>query len=205
MKFAIFDTETSGLFDFSKPADADGQPRLASLHMLRLDEAGEIEGAHDFLISPDGWEMQSGAESVNGLSTDHLKEHGVPVREVLDFYTSLIGEGFTLAAFNAQFDTKVMRAELRRAGMNDLFEATPNVCLMRACIGVCKIPRARGGGYKMPKLSEACQHFGIQNDAEHTARGDTMAAHAIFKALRRIDALPTPTVHYAKNRPEAAA
>ena len=31
MKFVVLDTETSGLFDYCKPADADGQPRLAEI------------------------------------------------------------------------------------------------------------------------------------------------------------------------------
>ena len=35
MKYAVIDTETSGLFDFSKPAEAEGQPRLASLAIKR--------------------------------------------------------------------------------------------------------------------------------------------------------------------------
>ena len=38
MKYVVIDTETSGLFDFSKPADAEGQPRLASLAMVFLDQ-----------------------------------------------------------------------------------------------------------------------------------------------------------------------
>jgi hypothetical protein len=34
--YVIIDTEGSGLFDFSKPADAEGQPRLAQLAMIYM-------------------------------------------------------------------------------------------------------------------------------------------------------------------------
>ena len=34
-KSVVIDTETSGLFDFSKPASAEGQPRMASIASRR--------------------------------------------------------------------------------------------------------------------------------------------------------------------------
>lgn len=37
MKYLIIDTETTGLFDFSKPADGEGQPRLAQICMIEWD------------------------------------------------------------------------------------------------------------------------------------------------------------------------
>lgn len=36
MNLLVIDTETNGLFDFSKPADAEGQPRLAHLAMIAM-------------------------------------------------------------------------------------------------------------------------------------------------------------------------
>jgi hypothetical protein len=37
MNYLALDTEGSGLFDFTKPADAPGQPRLAAIGMILAD------------------------------------------------------------------------------------------------------------------------------------------------------------------------
>lgn len=205
MKYAITDTETSGLFDFSKPADAEGQPRLCHLCMVLVDEDGQIEREIDLHVKPDGWTLdpESQAAKVNGLTQEWLEENGTDILVILEKYTEIIDAGYVIAAFNAQFDTKIMRAELRRAGLDDRFETTPNICLMKACIGICKIPKARGNGYKFPKLSEACAHFKIEPNGEHNASDDAHAAVEIFHWLKRLDCLPEPSVKYAKNRPEA--
>jgi DNA polymerase III epsilon subunit-like protein len=145
--------------------------------------------------------MSEGASKVNGLTTEHLAENGVPVSEVLDIYTKLVEDGHILVAFNAQYDMKIMRGELRRAERDDLFERTPNICVMRACIDICCIPKARGGGFKFPKLAEACEHFGITNLNAHDAMGDASAALDIFRILRDRGALPEPAVYYAKTPP----
>lgn len=200
MKYAIIDTETSGLFDFSKPADAEGQPRLASITIILHDpESAPLPSS--FLIRPEGWVMNEDAAKVHGLTQAKLVAEGVPVRDVLLFYTTLINTGHVVVAFNAQFDTKIMRAELRRAGMPDLFEQTPNICLMRACTDICRIPKKSGAGFKFPKLSEACAHFGIVLRDAHTSLADAEAAAAIFHKLLALGALPAPEVHKAKVQP----
>lgn len=199
MKYAIIDTETSGLFDFRKPADADGQPRLAQLAIILANEdLTEIEEI-DFYVKPDGWELDEEAAKVNGLTPEYLMEHGVPVVEVIDAYAKLIDDGIIIAAYGAQFDTKIMRAEMRRAGVDDRFEETRNFCLMRAHMGkVVKQSGKRG----WPKLSDVCVHYGIANEDEHNAIGDARVCLEILRRLHAADEIPEAKVHYAKNRPE---
>jgi DNA polymerase III epsilon subunit-like protein len=200
-RYAVIDTETSGLFDFSKPADAEGQPRLANLAIIMLYDDLTLHAEHDFLIKPDGWEMGAEAGAVNGLTTETLNDLGRPVGEVLRAYSALIEEGYIVATFNAQFDTKVMRGEMRRAGVPDLFERTPNVCIMRALTPICKVPKKSGAGYKFPKLSEACAFFKIDEPKAHSALGDARSAAALLRELGKLNAIPAPEVHYAKNPP----
>lgn len=201
MKLAILDTESNGLFDFSQPADAPGQPRLATLAII-LAELNEnvltTTKELNFMVKPEGWEMRPEATAVNGLTTEHLLANGQPVRDVLLTYTNLIELGYVLGAFNAQFDLKMMRGELRRAGMPDRFESTPNFCVMRALTDVCRIPRAKGAGFKFPKLSEACKHFGIAEPAAHSAMGDATSAFLLVGELVRLGLMPKPEVHFAK-------
>ena len=192
MKYLIIDTETTDLFDFSKPADGEGQPRLAQICMIEWDGESAPE-VTTMLVKPDGWEMPEAAFAINGLTTEMLMDRGIPVLDVLNHYTARIDDGAVVVAFNAQYDTKVMRAELRRAGLPDRFEATPNICTMRAA------QKIMGG--KIPKMAAACAHFGIVNEKEHDAEGDAIAAFEILKSLIDAGAAPEPKVAYAKVQP----
>lgn len=206
--YLCVDCETSGLFRFkdaagnSVPADAPGQPRLAHASLIWLDADLVQEREEDFYIKPDGWVMETGATKVNGLTTEFLLENGKPIAEVLDLYEATIKEGRIVVAFNAAFDTKCFRAELRRAGRDDLFEQTPNICTMRELTGVCKIPKKSGNGYKFPKLSEACAHFKLVQGKQHTATDDNRMNAELLRKLKWLGLMPDPAVHFARNRPE---
>lgn len=200
--YAVFDTETSGLFDFSKPADAEGQPRLAHLCMILVDNDLQETGTINCLIRPAGWEMSPEAEKINHLSTAMLTEKGIPITDSLALYTKVIDDGNIVVAFNAQFDTKVMRGELRRAGLDDRFERTPNICVMRALTNICQIQKANGRGFKFPKLGQALAYFNIAQSGAHSADGDARAALDLFRKLREIGACPEPAVHHATTEPD---
>lgn len=208
MKYACFDTETSGLFRFKDengvpvPADDPSQPRLAHLAVFMLDEQLEVEGSIDLYVKPDGWTISAEASVVNGLTQEFLEANGVPIVQVLDRYAEVIDAGYIMVAFNAQFDLKQMRGELRRAGMDDRFERTPNICAMRASMKL-GVQKANGGG-GFPKLSDVCAHFGIDHEGVHTAGGDARACMEIFRQLHALGALPEARVHYSKVPPKHA-
>jgi len=205
-KYAVFDTETTGLFLFRDketgepvPADDPRQPRMASFAVILADELGNEISREKHFIEPDGWSIDgTKAAEVNGLTDAFLIEKGVPVSVVLDLWESFIESGLIVAAFNAQFDCKMMRAELRRAGRDDLFEQTKNTCLMRGLApykdeGLCIVR-----GYV--KLSEACEYFGIINEDAHDAMADAEAALGVLQRLIAADRVIEPKVHYAKNK-----
>lgn len=198
-KFLILDTETTGLFDFKLPADDPSQPRLAAAAFILADETGAEIKAVKHYVKPDGWEMPAEAFAINGLSTEFLDANGVPVLTVLDEYEAHIKGGLIVIGFNAQFDCKMMRAEFRRAGRPDLFEETPNICVMRSLhpYGQEGLPIVRG----FVKLREACAYFGIEQAAEHDALDDARAARQILARLIADGRLPEAKVHYAKNPP----
>lgn len=205
MKFAIIDTEGSGLFRYKDEngatirSDAPGQPRLAAMSLIILDEELVVQKTYSVLIKPDGWAMSAEATAVNGLTDERLTAEGVPVREALDVYTQAVKDGFAMAAFNAQHDLRQIRGELRRAGMPDLFEETLNFCAMRKSMGVVKKLNGKGG---WPGLKDACAHFGITNAAEHTSLGDAMACLEVMRWLKKIGRPIVPEVHFAKEKPE---
>ncbi len=201
--FAVFDTETTGLFVFRDkatgqpvPADAEGQPRMASFAVVYADEDGREISRAKLFVQPNGWTIDGTyAAQVNGLSDAFLIENGVPVEEVLALWNAVVDRGITAAAFNAQFDCKMMRAELRRAGLPDRFEETRNVCVMKAldpyaADGLCI---TRG----FVKLAAACEFFGIVNANAHDAMADAEAARALLEIIIRDQRLPEAKVHYA--------
>lgn len=209
-KYCIFDTETTGLFLFKDPgtgapipADDPRQPRLAHFNAILINEDLEEEDEIDLYVKPDGWVMPPEASEVNGLTTVFLQENGTPIASVLDLYSNIVASGYVLVAFNAQFDCKMMRGELRRAGRPDLFDETPNICAMRAAmaLGVKKA----GGGRGFPKLTDCAAHLGIVIDDAHSAKGDTRATLALFRHLHAVGALPEARVHLAKVPPTAPA
>lgn len=205
-RYLVIDTETSGLFDFSKPADAPGQPRLAHLALIYCDSELNVERKYDVLIKPDGWVIDAGAAAVNGLTMEKLEADGVPVAQALGVYCEAIKAGRVVVAFNAQFDCKVMRGELRRIPMDDLFDKTRNICVMRGMTDVCQIPYPNGrAGFKFPKLAEALAHIGVKNEAPHTGTGDADGALAIARWLQSAQMLPVAGVHLAKKKPDGGA
>lgn len=205
MSYLVIDTETSGLFDFKQPADAPGQPRLAHLAMIWLDATGAEQRRDDIYVRPDGWSMPQGpgsAGAVNGLTDEFLIANGEPIRDVLSFYTTELASDRVVVAFNAQYDLKVMRGELRRIGWPDLFESTKNICVMRPMTGICRIPKRNGKGLKFPNLDEALAHFGHKRENAHQAISDAEGAATVFRELMAIGKLPEAAVHYAKVKPE---
>jgi DNA polymerase III epsilon subunit-like protein len=214
MKYAVIDCETTGLFKFRDAAgnglraDAPGQPRVAHFTMIRLNEKFEREDVVDALIKPDGWTMPAEAGAINGLNDAILNEKGIPILGPITEYAAAIDEGRVIVAFNAAFDLKCGRAEFRHAKMDDRFEKTLAICVMKAMTDICRIERMRpGGGFKQPKLSEACEHFGITNRKAHSALGDAEAAEEILRRLHAMGKLPEPRLEFAAmtNKPTTIA
>lgn len=201
MKYAVIDTETSGLFDFKAAADAPHQPRLAHFCSVLVDQDLQEIQRHEFFARPDGWVMPEETSKINGLTTEMLIEKGVPIAQILDHYTETVLAGTVIVAFNAQFDCKMMRSELRRAGRPDLFEQTPNICVMRPMTDICKVPKtgraAHFPGYSFPKLSKALEHIGLVNRDAHRAMGDALDALEVFRWLTKEGKCPVAQVHYA--------
>jgi DNA polymerase III epsilon subunit-like protein len=203
-RYVVIDTETSGLPKYKDaegrpvPADAEGQPRLAELAMIFLDENLQFEREVALYVRPDNWAMDNEAAAINGLTTDFLNEHGREISEALSEYRNAINDGRIVVAFGAQFDCKILRGELRRAGLDDMFNKTQNTCLMRSChgLGIIKANGKKG----WPGLSDCCTHFGIEQDAKHTGLGDARAATAILLKLIELDCLQMPAIHMAKGR-----
>lgn len=75
-RLLVIDTETSGLFDWSRPADAEGQPRMSSLAMLAVLGERVWLKAHAY-VRPDGWTMAPDATAICHTQTlKHTRDSG---------------------------------------------------------------------------------------------------------------------------------
>lgn len=214
--YLVFDTETTGLPPRAPrgtppiPADDPRQPRMASFAAIAADPAGRELSRLKAYIRPDGWTMaefdaraiaegKKPASEVNGLTDELLNDQGIPVASVLQFYSEAVLSGLVVVAHNAIFDKKIMRGELRRAGMSDLFDKTRSICTMKACDAYAP----RGLCMSSPgfvKLEVACAFFGIVNAHAHDAMADTEAARALLEIFIREGTLPEPRIDYASTK-----
>lgn len=216
MKFVVIDTETSGLMDYDRGADAEGQPRVAEVGLIFLDDKLMVEREYQTYVQPDGWEVEPEAYEINGLTTEFLREHGVPIQMPLAVYAQAILEGRSVVSFGAQFDCKMMRGEFRQYKLDDLFEQTKSLCIMRGLMshakqtgrrlnkydaeGNIKLTKAGVPAGGMPKLTDACRYFDISlPEKAHGALGDARVAALIYKAMVDEGFAGEAIVHYSKD------
>lgn len=209
--YIVIDTETSGLFRHRDDAgrvvrsDAPGQPRMAEFAAVTYDADFQPVEEFQCYIRPEGWDHTMPAEvtAIHGLTMEFLTQHGRPVEEALDFYERAVrDESRIVVGFNQQHDGRQVRAELRRAGRPDLFETTPNICVMRSIHANMKgqVRKLNGkGGF--PRLIDAAAHFGVPypEDRRHTALEDARVTGAVARLVHQRGLLLDPAVHHAAN------
>jgi|SRR5882672_3193337 len=220
MRYMIIDTETNTLPDYKRSAEAEGQPRLAEFAAIIVDYDGEQIEEYQRYIQPHGWNMEAGATAVNKITNELLDTKGIPVEHVLDWYAErIVVNRLPVIAFGAQFDTKIMRGELRRREMvraelehravneeADLFTRTPNVCLMRQARPFAKtigreLVKAGANNKGWPKLTDLMNFLGIIYDPTqlHGALADCRGAEACFRLMLDQGFQPEPIVHFSKD------
>lgn len=213
--YICLDTEGTGLFRHRDeagnvvPSDAPGQPRMAEFAAVLVDSDWNIQKTFSAYVAPIGWQNADGtlmtdmpaeAQAIHGLSFEFLQAHGVLIAEALQIYIDAVRDGRVVVGWNQQHDGRQVRAELRHAGLDDMFEQTRTLCLMRSCqsSGI-KIKKLNGkGGFA--RLVDAANYFGVpyDQDKRHTAREDaTVTAMIGAKMLSGGVPFLEPSVHYA--------
>jgi len=196
MKTFVFDTETTGLPRFDLPADDPTQARIIQLAGLLIGDRQEgdegeafddnpalvVLGSMNTLIKPDGWVMDDALAAKMGHGYDHarLEADGVPIAVALDAWARLHDAADLIVGFSLAFDQKLMRGDLRRAGMDDRYGAKPHIDVMYACKPACKVR----GLTKQPKLIEACKTLMDYEYPPHDAYRDAHATARVFYWLR---------------------
>ncbi len=184
--YLFFDTETTGLPKSWKApvTDLGNWPHIVQIAWAIFDQAGEKVGFHDHLIKPEGFTIPESATAIHGISTERALKEGLPMAEVLKEFSAAVGDATRLVAHNFDFDEKMVRVELLRQGMPEVFGKIPKICTMKSSTAYCKIPGPYGD--KWPKLSELhIKLFEVDFEDQHNAASDVLCCAKCFFELRR--------------------
>ena len=196
MTVALFwDTETTGMFDFKKPSDAEGQPRMIQIAALLVNDAKQMMSCFSLLIKPDGWIVPAEATAISGIVTEDCEKFGVPIDHAMEAFWLALSVADMTVAHNHSFDQKVIRGEAKRMQSGAPYlgplrewrdNLKPQFCTMQMATERCKLPKASGrAGYKWPKLEEAYEILcGKKMTGAHDAWTDARACAAVYFKLK---------------------
>ncbi len=90
MKPLVYDTETTGLPDWSQPSESPQQPHLVEIAALLFDGSTEIEAFHA-LVKPDGWAWDADNEAfkTHGITVERCMDEGIPEPEAVARFLAL--------------------------------------------------------------------------------------------------------------------
>ena len=175
-RFAIVDTETTGLF----PAN----DRVLQLGVVIVRGDGTIErqfATHiKRLVFKPG---RLGAHHVHGITRSDLLR-GTPLETALQELQDML-QGAVFTAHNAAFDLGFLRAEANRA--NFALNIPSHICTLRMSRALD--PKST----RSHKLSEIAKRYNIVNDRQHDALADALITAAVLPRL--FDELKITTVN----------
>ena len=184
--YLFFDTETTGLPKSWKApvTDLGNWPHIVQIAWAVFDDAGTQLAFRDYMIKPEDFVIPESATAIHGISTERALKEGRPASEVLKEFSGEVRKAARLVAHNLDFDEKMVRVELLRQGMPEVFEKTPKICTMKSSTAYCKIPGPYGD--KWPKLSELhIKLFEVDFEDQHNAASDVLCCAKCFFELRR--------------------
>jgi DNA polymerase III subunit epsilon len=177
LRLVVIDTETTGL-----DAEVD---RIVEIACVVYQRGQEVERV-SLLVNP-GRPIPKASSDVTGIDDEKVKD-APPFAAVAEQVLSLLNGAVPLA-YNAEYDRKVLQAEMARAGFN-LPQMPPalrrNVEWLDPLIWARELQRAE----KSRALSEVAARLGIELSQAHRAADDAIAAHDVFVAFRRDPRVP---------------
>ena len=203
----LFDTETTGLPDWRKPAADASQPAITQLAMILCTDEGREVASASMLVQPMGKQIQAEAAAITGITQDLAETCGTYPGAALYLWDRWMQMAHTIVAHNVKFDRLIIEASwathspLRNSKVPKLCDRLlvdgerKWFCTMDAASPLVNLPptaRMVAAGFnkpKPPKLSEAIKFF-FDEDLEgaHDALVDVRACARIFFHLRALEA-----------------
>lgn len=205
----VYDTETSGLPEWSLPSNDPSQPHIIELAaQLCIEDTGEVVGSMNVLIRPDGWTIPQELQELTGITMEMAMTFGVPIAFALELFMQLWRNVDMRVAHNESFDMRMLRIELMRDSVfstetegdktfADHWKSAPSFCTQGKSVSILNLPptpkmvAAKRKGPKSPNLGEAYQFFtGKPLEGAHRAMVDVDACKAVYYGIRAQDLAP---------------
>jgi DNA polymerase III epsilon subunit-like protein len=200
--YLVFDTETTGLPQFTKyrgyfdPKDVKfyDRSRILSISWILIDDKTlEESEPQTYYIKPDNFTISPESILIHGITEEIANERGVPISIVFDAMKRVMPDVTHIIAHNISFDVNVLASECYRYGQNALatqLRHKQRYCTMAEGKKILRLT-------KNPKLGELFHTlFGKHIENAHDAKYDTMNCSQCFLALAR------KTTHQPKPEPE---
>lgn len=193
----VFDTETTGIPEYSKPSEDPCQPHLTEIAALLYTNGGVLIDAFTALIKPDGWVIPDDVAAMNGITTSLAELEGISESDAVMGFMNLHSHADVRVAHNCSFDDRIMRIALKRYVGDeaaDAFKAEPKQCTALLSKPLCKLEATEKmkktnfkNSFKTPNLAEALAFFtGDVITEAHRAMADAKACARVYFAIKGI-------------------
>ncbi|MGC0155384.1 exonuclease domain-containing protein [Chromobacterium vaccinii] len=192
----FYDTETTGLPNWSAPSDDPSQPHITQLAAELVDEdTGDVLDSMDMLIQPDGWTIPDDVAALTGITTERAAEFGVPLAQAMDAFLALWAQVERRIGHNEPFDARMIRIELMRLYGDeraDEWKAGAAFCTCSNSTKLVGLPptekmlAAGKKNAKPPNLAEAYKFFTGQDlQGAHNAMVDVAGCREVYFGILR--------------------
>lgn len=187
MRALFFDTETTGMVEFKKPATDPRQPDLIqlALTLVDLDTKRQLASYSTVVAPPWDFEIHPKAAEANGMTKEFVLDCGIDTPTAIAIFMAAYELTDIVVGHNVNFDRRIMETAAHRSKWPDAGKLTkPLVCTMMKSTKIVKARHADGRPGKWPTLVEAYRFFTGRNlDGAHDALVDLGATQEVFTAL----------------------
>lgn len=190
IEYLVFDVETTGFpTDWNAPISRlNNWPRIVQIGWLAFDGRENLLSSKSHIIKPDGYTIPEESVKVHGITSSYALTNGAGRNPILNRFTDLVKASSYVIAHNMNFDEKIVRSELLRAGIDDHFDRPSKVCTKESGTDICQLPGKYG--YKWPTLEELYRHFYEDNlEGAHDALNDARATANCFFKLKDLNVI----------------
>lgn len=180
--YLFLDTETTGFPCDAKAAGDPTNAQICQIGAVLMANNRRVVGEINFLIKPNGWFIPDRVREIHGISNEMCEQYGVPLEHAMVMFQHLVRQAQLTVAHNHPFDKRMVCMAYEQLGQAPVpFKDIASYCTMEATTEFCKLPKARGSGYKWPKLTEVYQiAFGKVLDCAHDAMADVRGCAEVY-------------------------
>jgi DNA polymerase III epsilon subunit-like protein len=171
MKFAVFDTETTGL-PFHFLSDINQQPRIIEFGGI-ITDGNEIFDRLEFICNP-GIAIEAIITQITGLTNEDLDgkpDFGVFIPKLCEFFA----QADAAIAHNLSFDEGRLTDDLNRRGAALKDISYP-------ALGLCTVEQTAPIFGRPMKLIELYRHYVGEYEQKHRALDDVIRLHEVCRA-----------------------